>query len=148
GNPPTGDAKPAETTTYITTEGEKANEFKDITNYNNFYEFSTSKQGVAARAQNFITRPWTIEVVGLVKKPKTFDLDEFVKLAPQEDRVYRFRCVEAWSMVIPWLGVPLSKVLNAVEPMSNAKYVQFQTLFDPDRMPNQSGSVLPWPYFE
>ena len=149
GKPAAGDtAKPQEVIGYVTPNGEKATGFEDITNYNNFYEFSTSKQAVAARAQNFITRPWTIEVGGLVQKPKTFDLDELLKLAPQEDRVYRFRCVEAWSMIIPWLGFPLSKVLDAVEPMSTAKYVEFQTLFDPDRMPNQSRDVLPWPYFE
>ncbi len=133
---------------FTTPEGEKANAFDDIANYNNFYEFSTSKNGVAPRAKNFITRPWTVEVVGLVHKPKTFDLDELLKLAPIEDRVYRFRCVEAWSMIIPWQGFPLAALLKAVEPTGNAKYVQFQTLFDPDRFPNQDSDVLPWPYFE
>jgi methionine sulfoxide reductase catalytic subunit len=142
----TADAKPA--SGYATPEGDVANSFEDITTYNNFYEFSTSKNGVAPAARNFITRPWAVTVEGLVHKPKTFDLDELLKLAPQEDRVYRFRCVEAWSMVIPWLGFPLAKLLEQVEPMSNAKYVKFITLYDPKRMPNQFEDVLPWPYQE
>ncbi|MEP7272662.1 MAG: protein-methionine-sulfoxide reductase catalytic subunit MsrP [Acidobacteriota bacterium] len=138
----------ADTAAYRTAEGEAANAFEDITNYNNFYEFSTSKQGVAPRAKAFVTRPWTVEVSGLVHKPKTFDLDDLLKLAPLEDRIYRLRCVEAWSMVIPWLGLPLARVLNEVEPMGDAKYVKFVTLYDATRMPNQSTSVLPWPYVE
>ncbi len=133
---------------YFTPEGQPANAFKDITNYNNFYEFSTSKEDVARRAQNFVTRPWTVEVGGMVHKPKTFDLDELLKLAPLEDRVYRFRCVEAWSMVIPWMGFPLAELLKQVEPMGEAGFVKFITLFDPERMPNQSRDVLPWPYVE
>ena len=133
---------------YFTAEGEAANDFADITNYNNFYEFTTSKEGVARRAKNFVTRPWTVEVGGLVHKPKTFDLDEILKLAPLEDRVYRFRCVEAWSMVIPWMGFPLAELLKQVEPMSDARYVKFFTLYDPDRMPNQKTDVLDWPYIE
>ncbi|MGH9840866.1 MAG: protein-methionine-sulfoxide reductase catalytic subunit MsrP, partial [Blastocatellia bacterium] len=144
----TGAAKPQEIARYATPNGEAANTFEEIANYNNFYEFSTNKQAVAVKARNFVTRPWTVDVTGLVGKPKTFDLDDLLKLAPQEDRIYRLRCVEAWSMVIPWLGFPLAKLLAAVEPLSTAKYVQFQTLFDPDRMPNQRGEVLPWPYFE
>ncbi|MGH9803506.1 MAG: protein-methionine-sulfoxide reductase catalytic subunit MsrP [Blastocatellia bacterium] len=133
---------------YFTPEGQPANDFEDITNYNNFYEFSTSKEGVARRAKNFVSRPWTVEVGGLVHKPKTFDLDEILKLAPLEDRVYRFRCVEAWSMVIPWQGFPLAELLKQVEPMGDASYVKFLTLYDPQRMPNQRSSVLPWPYVE
>lgn len=133
---------------YTTPPGEQVTSFEDITNYNNFYEFSTSKQGVAPRAKNFVTRPWTVEVSGLVHKPKVFDLDELLKLAPLEDRVYRFRCVEAWSMVIPWLGFPLKRLLDEVEPTGQARYVKFLTLFDPDRMPNQREDVLPWPYIE
>jgi len=133
---------------YVTPEGERANDFVDITNYNNFYEFSTSKEGVAPRAKNFVTRPWTVEAGGLVHKPKTFDIDDLTKLAPLEDRVYRFRCVEAWSMIIPWLGFPLKRLLDEVEPMGSAKYVAFTTLFDPQRMPNQRRDVLPWPYVE
>ena len=133
---------------YFTPEGQPATDFADITNYNNFYEFSTGKQDVARRAQNFVTRPWTVEVGGMVHKPKTFDLDEILKLAPLEDRVYRFRCVEAWSMVIPWMGFPLAELLKQVEPMGEARFVKFITLFDPERMPNQSRDVLPWPYVE
>jgi sulfoxide reductase catalytic subunit YedY len=107
---------------------ENPNTFRQITNYNNFYEFSTSKTGVAARAESFVTRPWTIEVGGLVQKPKTFGIEELLKFE-QEERIYRFRCVEGWSMVIPWVGFPLKKVLDAVEPLGNAKYVAFQTFY-------------------
>lgn len=133
---------------YVTPEGEAATDFADIINYNNFYEFSTDKQAVARRAKNFVARPWTVEVGGLVHKPKTFDLEDLLKLAPLEDRVYRHRCVEAWSMVIPWLGFSLSNLLNQVEPMGEAKFVKFITLFAPERMPNQTRDVLPWPYVE
>jgi methionine sulfoxide reductase catalytic subunit len=121
---------------------------EDITNYNNFYEFSTDKRAVASKSKKFVTRPWTVEVTGHVNKPRTFDLDELLKIAPQEDRIYRMRCVEAWSMVIPWVGFPLAKILDAVEPTSKAAYVRFVTLFDPARMPNQKDDVLPWPYEE
>ncbi len=133
---------------YRTPEGEAANSFDDITTYNNFYEFDTSKSGVASASQGFITRPWTVRVEGLVNEPRTFDLDDLLKLAPLEERVYRFRCVEAWSMVIPWLGLPLATLLAAVEPMSNAKYVKFVTLFDKQQMPNLRTDILDWPYAE
>jgi methionine sulfoxide reductase catalytic subunit len=133
---------------YVTPSGEKATDFEDITNYNNFYEFSTDKGGVAPRAENFVTRPWTVEVGGMVHKPKTFAIDDLIKLSPLEDRVYRFRCVEAWSMIIPWLGFPLKRLLDEVEPMGSAKYVAFTTLVDPERMPNQRRDDLPWPYVE
>jgi sulfoxide reductase catalytic subunit YedY len=147
--PPKADVAHADPASgYITPSGEKATPFDDITNYNNFYEFSTKKDGVAPRAKNFVTRPWTVEVGGMVHKPKTFDIDDLIKLAPLEDRIYRFRCVEAWSMIIPWLGLPLKRLLDEVEPMGSAKYVAFTTLFDPERMPNQRGDVLPWPYVE
>jgi methionine sulfoxide reductase catalytic subunit len=132
--------------------GFKVNEaqtsFEDITNYNNFYEFSTEKRSVASEARGFITKPWTVEVGGLVNNPKTFDLDNLLKLAPQEERVYRHRCVEGWSMVIPWVGFPLATLLKQVEPQSSARYVAFQTLLDPKRMPNQRTGVLDWPYVE
>jgi sulfoxide reductase catalytic subunit YedY len=121
---------------------------RDITNYNNFYEFSTDKEEVATAARGFVTRPWTVEVNGLVQRPKTFGLEDLLKLAPPEERVYRHRCVEGWSMVIPWVGFPLAKLLAQVEPLGQAKYVAFQTLFDPKRMPNQNRSVLDWPYVE
>jgi methionine sulfoxide reductase catalytic subunit len=122
--------------------------FEDITNYNNFYEFSTEKRSVASAARGFVTRPWTVEVSGLVNKPKRFDIDELLKLAPQEERIYRLRCVEGWSMVIPWVGFPLSVLLKQVDPLSSASYVAFQTLLDPKRMPNQNTGVLEWPYVE
>ena len=121
---------------------------QSILNYNNFYEFSTDKDGVASAAANFKTTGWTIVVDGLCHKPKTSDLDTFKKLAPPEERVYRHRCVEAWSMVIPWAGFQLSKLLQDVQPMSDAKYVAFQTLLDPTRMPGQKTDVLKWPYVE
>jgi sulfoxide reductase catalytic subunit YedY len=133
---------------YILPDGEKATDFADITNYNNFYEFSTDKQEVAQVAKNFVSRPWTVSVEGLVHKPRTFDIDDLIKIAPLEDRVYRHRCVEAWSMVIPWLGFPLSKLLDRVEPTSQARYVNFTTLLDPKRMPNQNTGILDWPYTE
>jgi len=133
-------------------QGFKVNEpltsFEDITNYNNFYEFSTEKRAVASAARGFITRPWTVEVGGLVNKPRTYDLDDLLKLAPQEERVYRHRCVEGWSMVIPWAGFPLAALLKQADPLQSVRYVAFQTLLDPKRLPNQSTSVLDWPYVE
>ena len=126
---------------------EKLTPLEDITNYNNFYEFSTNKQEVASAAKRFVTRPWAVEVGGLVHKPKVFDLDELQKF-DQEERVYRFRCVEGWSMVIPWIGFPLSRLLEQVEPAPQARYVSFQTLLDPARLPNQRTTVLDWPYVE
>ena len=119
----------------------------DITNYNNFYEFSTEKRAVAAAAKGFATKPWAVSVDGLVNKPKTFDLDDLLKI-DQEERIYRLRCVEGWSMVIPWIGFPLAKLLEKVEPNSQAKFVAFQTLLDAQRMPNQRTTVLDWPYVE
>jgi len=118
-----------------------------VTNYVNFYEFTTNKEGVAALARDFITSPWAVEVGGLVNNPKTFNLENLSKFE-QEERVYRMRCVEAWSMVIPWTGFPLSKLLQEVEPTSQAQYVRFETLYDPDQMPGQKGASFPWPYVE
>ncbi len=129
------------------TTNEKLTSLEDITNYNNFYEFSTSKQGVAIEAKNFITHPWNVSVGGLVNKPKTFGLEELLRF-PLEDRIYRLRCVEGWSMVIPWIGFPLAQLLNQTQPLSQAKYVAFETLYDPKRMPNQNTGVLDWPYVE
>jgi sulfoxide reductase catalytic subunit YedY len=129
------------------TVNEPLTSIEDITNYNNFYEFSTNKQSVATASRGFVTRPWSVAVGGLVNKPTTFDLDELLRV-PQEERVYRLRCVEGWSMVIPWVGFPLAKLLEKVEPTAQAKYVAFQTLLDPKRMPNQSTGVLDWPYVE
>ncbi len=119
-----------------------------ILNYNNFYEFTTNKDGVASAAKDFKTDGWTVVVGGLCHKPRTFDLDSFRKLAPIEERIYRHRCVEAWSMVVPWAGYSVSKLLDAVQPMAGAKFVAFETLLDPTRMPNQKTNVLKWPYVE
>ncbi len=119
-----------------------------ILNYNNFYEFSTDKDGVAKAAARFDTAGWKITVDGLVHKPRVFDLADLRAVGAPEERVYRMRCVEAWSMVIPWAGLPLAKLLAQVEPMGAAKYVAFQTLHDPERMPNQHTDVLEWPYVE
>ena len=122
--------------------------YKDATSYNNYYEFSTSKSGAAREAVNFTTRPWTITVGGLVNKPKSFDLDDLLKFEQQE-RTYRFRCVEGWSMVIPWIGFSLKTLLDAVEPNGAAKYVAFETVLRPAEMPNQRVSyVLDFPYVE
>jgi sulfoxide reductase catalytic subunit YedY len=121
--------------------------FEAVTNYNNFYEFTTSKEDVARLAQDFRASPWAVEVGGLVNKPKTFDIDDLLKFTPEE-RIYRLRCVEAWSMVIPWVGFPLAKLLNEVEPTSQAKYVRFETLFDPEQMPGQKRASFSWPYIE
>lgn len=127
--------------------GEPVNSFEDITNYNNFYEFSTGKTEVASEARTLVTRPWTVEVGGLVNKPHTFDIDEILKF-PQEERIYRFRCVEAWSMVIPWIGFPLKALLDRVEPRSSAKYVAFQTLYDPKVMQSSFSAGIDFPYVE
>ncbi|HVS73032.1 MAG TPA: protein-methionine-sulfoxide reductase catalytic subunit MsrP [Phycisphaerae bacterium] len=122
--------------------------FETITHYNNFYEFSTGKQEVAEAAAGFRTEGWKVEVGGLVSKPRTFDLDDLKKISPPEERVYRMRCVEAWSMVIPWAGFSVSKVLEKVAPLGSAKFVAFQTLMDPQRFPGQRDRVLNWPYVE
>jgi sulfoxide reductase catalytic subunit YedY len=122
--------------------------YEDVTQYNNFYEFSTEKDAVAGAAAGFKVRPWTLEVTGEVGKPARYDIDELLRRYPLEERVYRLRCVEAWSMVIPWVGFPLAKLLKDAEPTGNAKYVEFTTLHDPERMPNQRRGVLPWPYVE
>jgi len=129
------------------TANEKLTSLEDITNYNNFYEFDTDKRSVAAAAKGFVTKPWTVSVDGLVNKPRVFELDELLRF-PLEERIYRLRCVEGWSMVIPWVGFPLAKLLDQVEPNSQARYVAFQTLLDPKRMPNQRTGVLDWPYIE
>ena len=127
--------------------GEKLTRLDDITNYNNFYEFSTSKTAVAARAANFVTRPWTVEVGGFVQKPKTFDIEEILKFE-QEERIYRFRCVEGWSMVIPWVGFPLKTLLEKTEPLGDAKYVAFQTLYDRKQMQSSFSAGIEFPYVE
>ena len=130
------------------TTDEKLTPYKDVTTYNNFYEFSTDKDGPSQLAKDFRTRPWQVKVEGLVQKPRTFDIDDILKLAPLEDRVYRHRCVEGWSMVMPWVGYSLSKLLQQVQPLGKAKYVEFTTLLDPKQMPGQRMRVLDWPYIE
>jgi methionine sulfoxide reductase catalytic subunit len=122
--------------------------YKDVTEYNNFYEFGTGKEDPARNAQEFVAKPWTVKIDGYVKNPATYDLDDLLKPLTTEERIYRMRCVEAWSMVIPWLGFPLSDLIDRVEPTSRANYVAFETLYDPDRMPGQNRAVLDWPYRE
>jgi sulfoxide reductase catalytic subunit YedY len=127
---------------------DKLTDYKDATTYNNFYEFGTSKSAPAKNAQDFEPRPWTVTVDGEAAKTGTFDLDEFIKPYTLEERIYRFRCVEGWSMVLPWVGFPLAELIKRFEPTSKAKYVAFETLLDPERMPGQRRRVLNWPYRE
>ena len=127
---------------------DKQTSFKDATTYNNFYEFGMDKDDPARYAKSLITRPWTVSVEGLVQKPQVFDFDSLIKLSDMEERVYRMRCVEGWSMVIPWNGFSLSNLLNKVEPLGTAKYVEFVTLADPKQMPGLSSTIIAWPYLE
>jgi sulfoxide reductase catalytic subunit YedY len=125
---------------------EARTERKSVTSYNNFYEFGTDKGDPVQNAQRMNTRPWTVKVEGLVGKPRSFDIDDLLKLAPLEERIYRMRCVEGWSMVIPWVGFPLAALLQQVEPLGSAKYVEFLTHYDPEIMLRRP--VLSWPYGE
>ncbi len=127
---------------------ERPTTYADATSYNNFYEFGTGKSDPAARAETLKPRPWTVSVEGEVKKPRSFDLDELLKLAPMEERIYRLRCVEGWSMVLPWVGYSLAELVRRVEPTGNAKYVEFVTLADRAQMPGLRSGVLDWPYTE
>ncbi len=122
--------------------------YEDIIGYNNFYEFSTNKEAVARLAKDFKTSPWTVTIGGLVNKPLTLGIEDILKRYPQEERIYRLRCVEGWSMVIPWLGFPLANLLKEADPLSAARYVRFETLFDPEQMPGQRSKFFPWPYVE
>ncbi len=122
--------------------------FEAVIGYNNYYEFSTDKEAVAPLSRDFTTSPWTVEVGGLVNKPKTYAMEDLLQRFPQEERVYRLRCVEGWSMVIPWMGFPINKLLNEVEPTSKAKYVRFETLERPEEMPGQKDGYYRWPYVE
>ncbi len=122
--------------------------YQDVTSYNNYYEFGTDKADPAENAHTLKTRPWTVRVEGECAKPATFGIEDILKLAPLEERVYRMRCVEAWSMVIPWVGYSLAELLKRVEPTGNAKFVEFTTLADPQTMPGVRGRVLQWPYVE
>jgi len=121
---------------------------KDVISYNNFYEFGTDKADPARNTGSLRTRPWTVKVDGLVKRPGTYDIETLLRLSTLEERVYRLRCVEGWSMVIPWLGYPLNALIRRVEPLGSAKYVEFTTLLDPEQMPGQRRRVLKWPYVE
>jgi|SRR5678815_2055846 sulfoxide reductase catalytic subunit YedY len=127
---------------------EKQTPLGNVTTYNNYYEFGTGKDEPGVNARTFKLRPWTVEVKGMVKKPATYALDDLLKGITMEDRIYRMRCVEAWSMVIPWHGFPLATLINRLEPLPSAKFVKFTTLYAPDRMPGQRSGSLNWPYVE
>ncbi len=128
--------------------GEELNSYEQVTTHNNYYEFGTGKKDPVRQARDFEPRPWSITVEGECVNPGTFDLEDFIQPSKMEDRIYRLRCVEAWSMVIPWRGFPLSDVINRAEPNGNAKFVEFTTLHAPERMPGQRRNVLRWPYVE
>ncbi len=132
----------------LSTTGVTPTAYKDVTSYNNYYEFGTGKSDPSENAQHFRTYPWNVKVEGLVEKPQTFSIDQLTKLRPLEERVYRFRCVEAWSMVIPWVGYSLSEFIGQCKPLSSAKYVQFLTADDPSQMPQMRESEIDWPYTE
>ena len=127
---------------------DKATPYGDASTYNNFYEFGTDKADPSKNAGTLKTKPWTVAVEGLVKKPKVYDLDELMKMSAMEERIYRLRCVEGWSMVIPWVGYSMSELIKRVEPLPGAKYVEFVTLADPKVMPALGSKVLEWPYLE
>jgi sulfoxide reductase catalytic subunit YedY len=144
-----GNAPDAPTATGQTDElGDPLTSFRDVTNYNNFYEFTIDKEEVAPMSAGFPTSPWQVEVDGMVRNPGLYDIDDIRSRFDREERIYRLRCVEGWSMVIPWLGFPLSQLLNEVEPTSDAKYVRFETLYDPEKMPGQKSRWYEWPYIE
>jgi sulfoxide reductase catalytic subunit YedY len=137
---------PGKASAFSTTE--TLTSLKNVTSYNNFYEFGTGKEDPAEHAHTLRTQPWAISIEGLVKKPRTLGMEDILKLAPLEERIYRLRCVEGWSMVIPWLGFPLASLLRQVEPLGSAKYVEFITALQPDTMPGIRRGVLDWPYTE
>jgi sulfoxide reductase catalytic subunit YedY len=128
--------------------GERPSSFDQITTYNNFYEFGLDKADPSRNAHTLRPRPWTVAVEGLVRAPRLIDIDEILRWLPLEERIYRMRCVEAWSLVIPWLGVPLADFVRRADPLPGARYVAFETLHDPEQMPGQKAGVLPWPYVE
>jgi sulfoxide reductase catalytic subunit YedY len=132
----------------LSTAGEGLTPYKDVTTYNNYYEFGTGKDDPSETANKLRTRPWSVAIEGEVSKPKVFDIEEIVKLAPLEERVYRMRCVEGWSMVIPWVGYSFSEIIRRVQPTSRAKYVQFTSLADPEQMHGIRMPILDWPYTE
>ncbi|WP_299024223.1 protein-methionine-sulfoxide reductase catalytic subunit MsrP [uncultured Thermanaerothrix sp.] len=128
--------------------GDALTPFEAVTHYNNYYEFSTDKQAVAQLARDFRVRPWTVEIGGLVHSPQTFGIEDLLQAFPLEERIYRLRCVEGWSMVIPWLGFPLRLLLEQADPMGSARFVRFVALHDPQQMPGQKNPLFPWPYTE
>ncbi len=142
GNPPSSPSTP------IAPAGDMETRKDLALSYNNYYEFGTSKSSVAERAENFQMQPWQVEVGGLVKNPQTFSMEELLANFVQEERVYRMRCVEAWSMVLPWTGFPLAKLLEMAQPLPEAKFVAFQSVYRPEEMPGQVGLDFPWPYLE
>jgi sulfoxide reductase catalytic subunit YedY len=123
-------------------------DWEDVTTYNNYYEFGTAKDDPAPNSRNFRVKPWTVKVDGMVKKPADYQIEDLIKPQKLEDRIYRHRCVEAWSMVIPWRGFPMSDLIKRVEPLPSAKYIEFTTLMDSKQMPGQRYPVLDWPYVE
>ena len=145
---PSPDLTPATAGNKVDELGNSLTSYEDITGYTNYYEFSQDKSGPTKIAKNFISSPWSVQVGGLVKNPQTFDIDKLRTSFEQEERIYRMRCVETWSMVIPWIGFPLKKLLEIVEPASEAKYVRFETLYDPEQMPGQKNTQFQWPYIE
>ena len=144
----TPDLKPPTASSLRDDMGNLLTDYNSIISYTNYYEFSTDKQGPPRMAQGFQTTPWSVAVGGLVSNPRTFTTEEINSLFGSEERIYRMRCVEGWSMVIPWAGFPLNRLLEVVKPNAQAKYVRFETIFDPDQMPNQRTSIFPWPYIE
>ncbi len=149
--PPTGQPLPAKRNERFAVE-DPPTKFESVTTYNNFYEFGVNKDDPARLAHTLKPRPWTVQVDGLIARPKTYDVDELIRLFPLEERVYRLRCVEGWSMVIPWIGFPLASLIKRVEPTSKARFVEFTTLLDPEQFPAQRrglfGFSLDWPYVE
>lgn len=128
--------------------GDILTSYEDVTGYNNFYEFTTDKEGVARLAKDFQTSPWEVQIGGLVENPGSISMEEIRSRYPTEERIYRMRCVEGWSMVIPWEGFPLSALLEDIQPKSSAKYVRFESIYDPQALPGQSNRYFPWPYVE
>jgi sulfoxide reductase catalytic subunit YedY len=141
-------ATPTEVRAALARQDDKVTSYEDATSYNNYYEFGTGKDEPVELAKDFRPKPWTIEIAGMVKKPRTMGIDDLFRGLPVQDKVYRHRCVEAWSMVIPWQGTPLRDVINRCEPLPSAKFVEFTTLYDPKRMPGQARPILNWPYRE
>ncbi len=147
-SPGVNEPQPGKTAKQTDELGDKLTAFESITHYNNYYEFSEDKEPVADLAKNFKTAPWTVAVGGMVGKPKTYAVEDLLKRFPPEERIYRHRCVEGWSMVMPWLGFPLHKLLAEVEPTPQAKFVRFETVERPQEMPGQRDGYFPWPYVE